>query len=88
MIAGHEHSTVRKIHPVLSAVFTRAVRVGSPPRPPCPSGAAARGRAYEPPNSEPFASAGDRVTKLGYSRHGHHLRGDVDGEPPGADGCQ
>jgi hypothetical protein len=30
----------------------------------------------------------DRVTKLGYRRHGHHLRGDLDWEPGGVDGCQ
>jgi hypothetical protein len=48
----------------------------------------ARGRAVEPPASGPLASAGDGVTKLGYGRRRHHLRGDVDGEPRGADGCE
>src|SRR5262245_46514581 len=28
----------------------------------------------------------DRVTELRYRRYGHHLRGDLDGEPRGVDG--
>ena len=30
----------------------------------------------------------ESVAELGYRRHGHHLRGDVDREPPRANGCK
>jgi hypothetical protein len=30
----------------------------------------------------------ERVTQLRYRCHGHHLRGDLDGEPRGVDGCE
>jgi hypothetical protein len=33
-------------------------------------------------------SGGDRVAELRYRRHGHHLRGDLDREPRGVDGCE
>jgi hypothetical protein len=50
------------------------------------TGVCAGGRGSLP--MPPGGVGRDRVTKLRYRGHGHHLRGNLDGEPRGVDGCE